>query len=190
MMRQTIDEYLDGALDAQARAALEQTLARDPAAAGLAAAMRTERAVRAAAYESYAPSPAEASALAAQILAAFEDEAAAPVGKIAPASSGKWLRYVSGIAAGLVLIISAFAAGRMTAAPATPSVLASGGNPTAAERTRVVVLDPNNEAQISEVREFASPDIANTYINNFVQRYSSRNMVAGGEDILGESGWR
>jgi anti-sigma factor RsiW len=189
MMRQTIDEYLDDMLDPASRAAVEQTLARDPAAAQLVATLRSERALRAAVYASYQPSPAEATALAATILAACENEAAAPVGRITPASSARWLRYASGIAAGLVLVIGAFAAGRMTVSPATPTI-ATGNPPTVTERIRVVVLDPNNEAQISEVREFASPDIANAYISNFVQRYSSRNMVAGGEDILGESGWR
>lgn len=122
MMRQTIDEYLDGMLDAQARASVEQTLARDPVAAELARSMQSERAIRAAAYESYIPSKAEASALAAQILAACEDRSAEPVGRITPRFNS-WMRYASGIAAAIAITLTAFGLGRMTAPAGMPTVI-------------------------------------------------------------------
>jgi anti-sigma-K factor RskA len=121
MMRQTIDEYLDGVLDAQARASVEQTLVRDPMAAELARTMQSERAIRAAVYESYAPSKAEASALASQILAACEDEAAEPVGRITPQRN--WVRYTSGVAAAIAVALTAFGLGRMTAPAGVPTVI-------------------------------------------------------------------
>jgi anti-sigma factor RsiW len=112
MMRQTIDEYLDGMLDAQGKAAVEQALARDPEAAAMARTLREERALRAAVYESYQPSRLEASALAAQILAACHEEAEAPVGRVGFPS---WVRMVSGIAAAVAIAIAAFGVGRVTA---------------------------------------------------------------------------
>jgi anti-sigma-K factor RskA len=114
MMRDMIDEYLDGALESAARADLERTLAADPAAAGLLKAMKAERATRAAAFASYAPAATEASAFAAQLLQACADDAAAPIAHIGPRH---WTRWVAGVAAALIVAAAAFSAGRMSAGP-------------------------------------------------------------------------
>ena len=115
MTRQTIDEYLDGALDAAAKSEVEMMVARDADAGRMMAQSKAERALRTAVYASYAPSKQEASSFAAQVLAACEDEALEPVGSI---GVWTWARRLTSIAAAIAVMAGVFLAGRMTA-PAT-----------------------------------------------------------------------
>jgi anti-sigma-K factor RskA len=107
-----LDEYLDGALSPDERAAVEAALRADAAAARRLELMQRERALRGAALAGYAPSSDEAEAAAVRIIAAMEDEAAAPVARIGPR---RWIRYAGAVAAAVVVLAGAFAAGRMTA---------------------------------------------------------------------------
>src|SRR5689334_15638200 len=111
-MRELIDDYLDDSLAPAARAEFEKTVGADGRAAGLLAQMKAERAVRAAAMNSYMPTAKESGALAAAVLAACEAEALAPVGRIGGQRAlTRWLA----VAAGLAIVIGAFSAGRMSA---------------------------------------------------------------------------
>jgi len=109
MLRERLDEYLDGGLAPADRRVLEALLAADPAAAGMLARMKAQRALRAAAYESYLPTAAESKALAERVLAEAYD---APVGFI-----HYWVRHRSAVAAALIIVVGIFATGRMTASP-------------------------------------------------------------------------
>jgi len=161
MERQTIDEYLDGTLNAAARNELERAVVQDPATAKLLSQMKADRALRSAVYASYAPSAAEASALAASALAACADEAAAPVGKIGPRS---WIRWGSAIAAGLALVVGAYDFGRMSAPVQTVEKVINVEVPNYS----VVVLAENGTPQ--EERKFASLDSRNTFVSDLMQR--------------------
>jgi anti-sigma-K factor RskA len=127
-MRQKMDEYLDGALDAAGRQEVEAASAQDVQAAALLARMKRERALRTATYESYAPSEFEAGELAATVMAACEEVAAEPVGRIGHTGHFYWTRRLAGVAAAVVIAATAFAGGRMSApqvasGPSTPSVV-------------------------------------------------------------------
>jgi hypothetical protein len=100
--RQRLDEYLDGVTAAGPA---------NPAEAKLLAAMKSERALRAAAFESHMPSAEESSRLAAEMMAA----AYAPVGRVGESP----LRKLVGVAAAIAVLAGTFAIGRMTASPAT-----------------------------------------------------------------------
>jgi len=112
MKRQAIEEYLDGALDAASRSSVEKAVAQDAQAGRMLADCQAERALREAVYASYAPSKQEASAFAAQVMAACEDDAAQPVGRI---GVWTWTRRLTGIAAAVVVMAGMFVAGRSTA---------------------------------------------------------------------------
>jgi len=107
MLREKFEDYLDGALSTAERAEVEQTASRDAKAAKLLAAMRSERALRAAAYDSYMPTAHEAHALASQLMAEARH---APVGHI-----GMWVRRGAAVAASIVIVTCAFVAGRGSA---------------------------------------------------------------------------
>jgi anti-sigma factor RsiW len=109
MLREKLDDYLDGTLSAAERAQAEAALARDPAAGKLLSRMRSERALRAAAYESYMPTTHEARSLAERVMAEAHD---APVGRV-----GYWVRRGAAVAAGLILVAGAFVAGRGSVMP-------------------------------------------------------------------------
>ncbi len=66
MIRQKLEEYLDGGLDEAERTAIDAQLRADTAAARLLAALQKQRAQRAAVYRTYAPSDAEARAMSAK----------------------------------------------------------------------------------------------------------------------------
>jgi anti-sigma factor RsiW len=103
MLRERIDEYLDGNLDAPGMRELEAVLAQDPAADKLRSQLKAERALRAAAYESYLPTRQEAHALATRVL----DEAYhTPLGRV-----GYWIRHGSAVAAAVLVVAGSFLAG-------------------------------------------------------------------------------
>jgi len=95
-------------MDAASQRQLEAVVAADPAEARLLARMKSERALRAAAYDSYMPSAAESRDLTARIMA----EAHAPVGRV-----GTWsqTRRWASVAAAIAVLVGTFAVGRMTA---------------------------------------------------------------------------
>ena len=106
MLRERIDEYLDGSLDPTAARELEAVMARDLAAAKLLSRIKAERALRTAAYESYLPTRQESEALAMRVL----DEAYhMPLGRV-----GYWIRHGSAVAAAVLVVAGSFLAGRIT----------------------------------------------------------------------------
>jgi len=174
MMRQTIEDYLDGELDAQGRSAVEQALATDAGARALLETLRAQRKLRTSVYESYMPSQDQAAALASQILAVCQDEAAAPIGKITPAS--RWLRYGTGIAAAIAVAVTAFGIGRMTA----PGGI-SGTQPNGAEKSSYVYVVPvkNLDESSPKVFRLASTEEAETKI---------RELQAPPEPLFADAG--
>ena len=104
---QKMDDYLDGALSAPDRLEVDALVAGDAEAARTLAAAKAQRALRAAAYESYAPTADESASLAGHILDACHN---APVGRI----EFSYRRY-AGIAAALLIMAGIFFAGRFTA---------------------------------------------------------------------------
>jgi anti-sigma-K factor RskA len=135
--RRRFDEYLDGSLDAASQRQLEATLAADPAEARLLARMKSERALRTVAYDSYMPSAAESRELTAQFMAA----AYAPVGRV-----GIWsqTRRWASVAAAIAVLIGTFAAGRMTAGTSTTSIASA-----ETKIYRVVYLDREGVRTVS-----------------------------------------
>ncbi len=104
MLREKLDVYLDGALSSPDRTEVETAVMRDPAAGKLLAGMRSERALRTAAYQSYLPTEQESRLLAAQVMAEARH---APVGRI-----GVFIRRGLAVAAGLAILAGAFMAGQ------------------------------------------------------------------------------
>jgi anti-sigma factor RsiW len=160
MQRQTIDEYLDGILDAAARSELERAILQDPTAAQLLSQMKAERALRGAVYSSYTPTAAHASALATQTLRLCADDAAATAGRILPSS----VRWGSAIAAGLALVIGAFSAGRFTAPAQTVD------RPVVQTVESHTVALVNESGVPQEERQFSSVDARNTFMAELNQR--------------------
>jgi len=138
MTTEILEDYLDGALDASGVAGVERAIASDSATAALLGKLRRQRELRAAAYASYMPSASEASDLAARVMA----EAHAPVGKIGPSR----VRWLSGIAAALVLMAGAFGVGRMTA-PETRIPVAMPGETMTKTEYQVVYIDKAGDMQ-------------------------------------------
>lgn len=154
MMRELLDDYLDGALPGPQRAEVERRLSAEPPAAALLTRMHAERALRRAALASFEATAEEAGQLAARTMAACDKRAT--VGYV-----GVWLRRGIAVAAALALVVGSFVMGRMTAtgAPAAPDAAAR--------------LDPQiiyrvmyfGETGEKEVREFASVDEASDFMN-------------------------
>jgi anti-sigma factor RsiW len=153
MMRNMLDAYLDGELQASEKAALEQSLATDTALAALLAKIKGERALRQAAFATYQPAAGEAAQFAARFLAAARRSG--PVGYVGP-----WIRQAAAVAAVLVLVGGGFAAGRMSGT-GRGSPVAQGVKPDAAVIYRVMYVDPNGDLQVPE---FSSVDEANEFI--------------------------
>ncbi|MGN6370676.1 MAG: anti-sigma factor family protein [Phycisphaerae bacterium] len=177
MIRQKLDEYLDDALEHDARAQLEQILASDPATASLLQQMKAERAVRAAALDQYAPTPAEAHALSASILAACHAAAHdAPAGRI-----GFWIKRTLGVAAVLAITAGAFALGRASAPqPASPAgnlSAQSSGGPNAATPASCYVLY-TDDGGLPQMKEFSSVDDAIA----FQKQHESVEIASGSFD--------
>lgn len=148
MIRQTLDEYLDGALTVGERADVDRLIASDPAAAKLLAQMKSERALRTAVFAGYEPSTGETHNLAASMLAACHD---APVGRI-----GIWIKRSLGVAAAVGILVGTFALGRFSA-PQT-KMMATAESSDAAAPTVFVLY--NDEAGEPQMKEFASVDEA------------------------------
>jgi anti-sigma factor RsiW len=167
IQRQTMDEYLDGVLDATAARELESAVAGDPAAARLLARMKSERAARAAAYASYTPTEQES----ARYAAAMMEAAYAPVGRI-----GLWsgVRRLAGVAAAIAVLAGTFYLGR-TSAPVN-TVATHELKPI----LRVVVTDAFGQIErISD--DFASEDEVREFIKGLNQsgvNYASIDIVS------------
>ena len=149
-VRQRFDEYLDGTMDAGSQRALEAAVAADPVQARLLTRMKSERALRAAAYDSYIPSATESRILAAQVMS----EAYAPVGRV-----GAWsqVRRWATVAAAVAVLIGTFAAGRITAS-------ASNSNTDGTKQAiyRVVYMDRDGVRSLSG--DIESEDDMKAYI--------------------------
>jgi anti-sigma factor RsiW len=148
MLRQKLDEYLDGALDPPTRREVEATLAADPAAAALLARLKSQRALREAAFDTYFPTPHESKALADRVLARAYDS---PIGHV-----GTWVRRGAAVAAAVAVVVGTFFLGRMTV---TPKVVTVPEPPHTVYN--VVWIDSFG---VQSVQDFASVDERNTFI--------------------------
>jgi anti-sigma factor RsiW len=126
MLRERMDEYLDGNLDAAAARDLEAVVAQDAGAAKLLSQVKAERALRTAAYDSYKPTRQEAAALSTRVL---DDAYHTPLGRV-----GYWIRHGSAVAAAVLVVAGSYLAGYMTA-------------PREARMREVRVLEPTHEAR-------------------------------------------
>ena len=149
-VRQRFDEYLDGTMDAGSQRALEAAIAANPAEARLLARMKSERALRSAAYDSYMPSAAESREVTSQLMA----EAYAPVGRVGAWSQTR--RWVS-VAAAVAVLIGTFAAGRMTTG--TPGTTTESGKQVV---YRVVYQDRDGVRTVSS--DLESEDEMKAYV--------------------------
>jgi anti-sigma factor RsiW len=170
MVRQKLDEYLDGALSASERAEVDRQLAADPALARMLSRMNAERSLRSAVYAGYEPSAEEARALAAKMMAVCADEATAPIGRI-----GIWVKRSLGVAAAAGIIAGSFALGRTTA----PRAGAATAMAAQVEVIRVLYSDDAGEPQM---KEFASMDDANAFCKDMNERHAEPVVVASGFD--------
>ncbi len=114
---ETLHEYLDGELSAQARAQVEAQIARDPALAALVHQLQQEQSLRRQVWESYIPADREAHQMAADCLAQLHDQTYAPL-KVSFASSGtlRQLRRLALAAACLLIGVGGYVAGRASSA--------------------------------------------------------------------------
>jgi len=168
MLRERIDEYLDGLLNPAGVRELEATLATDPKAAKLLSQMKAERALRTAAYESYRPTPVEASTMAMRLM----DEAYhTPVGRV-----GHWIRHGSAVAAAVLVVAGSFLAGQMTAPMRVVTI-------TQTPETRVVyrgvIEESRGTRQVSN--DLSTPEELDAY---FKSRGSPNAVVVG--DVRGK----
>ena len=150
MLRERLDEYLDGGLEPADRRELEAMLAADPAAAAMLARMKAQRALRAAALDTYLPTAHESKTLAQRVLSEAYD---APVGHI-----GYWLRRGAAVAAAIVIVVGTFALGRATA-PAQTEV-----------ETRTVYNVVYTDMGEQQVKEFATMEDRDTFVKELEQR--------------------
>ena len=136
--RRRLDEYLDGSLDAASQRELEAAVAADPGQARLLKSMKSERALRTAAYDSYMPSADESREFTAQFMAA----AYAPVGRVGVWSNAtRWV----GVAAAIAVLVGTFAAGRMSAGTSGTTIATANSSPV----YRVVYLDRDGVRTVS-----------------------------------------
>jgi anti-sigma factor RsiW len=169
-MRQMLDDYLDGTLYPAERAEVERQVAGDAAMARLLAAMKQERALRAAAYASFEPSKEESGIHVSRMMDAMTGSG--PAGYV-----GVWIRRGVAAAAAVALVAGSFAMGRVTAN--TPgNGQTDVANVQKAEPQvvyRVVYFADYGE---KEVREFASLDEANDFVNKLDTRRSEAQVAA------------
>jgi anti-sigma factor RsiW len=160
-MRERIDQYLDGSLNAAEREALEADMARDPSGTKLLLQMRSERSLRAAAYDSYMPTPFEARSLAQQMMA---EAYSRPAGRI-----GFWIRRGAAVAAGLIIVASAFVAGQGFSTTKTVTV---------SSEPKVVYNVVYYENGTTMVSEFDSLKERNDFVGELEQRGVTPVIVA------------
>jgi anti-sigma factor RsiW len=164
MLREKLDEYLDEGLDPAQRREVEALLASDPAAAAMLGRMKAQRALRAAAYESYLPTRLEAKTLADRVLVALYDT---PAGHI-----GYWLRHGAAVAAAVAILTGVFAMGRMTAPLRQVPVVET------RVEYNVVWFDAGG---VQQVQSFATQQERNKYLQQLEQQGVTGVAVA---DIL------
>ena len=130
---ETLHEYLDGELSAQARAQVEAQIASDPALAALVHQLQQEQSLRRQVWESYLPTKREANQMATDCLAQLHDQANAPL-KVSFALPGtlRQLRRLALAAACLLIGVGGYVAGRTSAGTATTA-------PNAGRSTQYVV---------------------------------------------------
>ena len=111
-----LEQYLDGELDSTESRILEEQLAGDAALAARVAALRSQRALRREAMETYQPTESEASALAKKMMEQFHLMEYAPLERLhAHEPALRWLKRSAVIAACLLIGVGSFLAGRQNA---------------------------------------------------------------------------
>jgi len=160
-----MEEYLDGELTPEATRALEADLQKDPAAARLLASLKTERAIRAAAYQSYQPTQAESARLAAKVMMT----ATAPVGFVGP----RWRRMVN-VAAGFIILAGTFATGYLVANSHSTET------PEAIVKMQYTVISYPLGTNEPQERVFDSVEQCNNYVKELEQNGSVVTSIAEG----------
>jgi anti-sigma factor RsiW len=154
--RKLLDQYLDGALPAGERAAVEQTLVSDARVSAMLTQLQGERAARAAALAGHLPTAEEARAQAESFLRMARLEAEAPVGRI---GRWNWAQRAVGIAAAAALVIGAFTLGRVTSpAAATVNGGVASGAPVADHPYTVVYWNSMGEPLVRQFGNSADVD--------------------------------
>ncbi len=156
--RPILDEYLDGQLASSQVAAVDQELRTNPSATQLVAQMRRERALRQAAFKGFEPSAAEAAHFAARCLAEFKDAQHAPIARIGPRTI---LRWSGAIAAGLILMIGCFMAGRTSVTTPAPVAV-------------IKYMGPNTNGDLAE---YTSPEELKNAWDKYVAAVQLQNNV-------------
>src|SRR4051812_25665695 len=118
-MRTILDDYLDGALAPAQRAELERQINADPAMARLLAAMKQERALRAAAYAPLNPPRDEPPPPPAHLSDPLPPHN--PAGSVGTQTSS-WFKRPLAAAPSLAIVAGSFAIGRITATPPTGTI--------------------------------------------------------------------
>jgi|GEM_PF-5932079 len=183
MTFEVLEQYLDGELSAEQRAAVERTVASDPRVAAMLAQAQDRRAARVAALKGYEPSSADAQALAEQILTACkagDGIAGSPV--IGRVGNFNTLKRIAAAVAVIALIGAAYGIGRVSAPVQTVEVIKE-------REVEVVKLVPGesktihrvvyvNSTGTTQTKEFADASEAAQYVQDLQQRYDTSTMVA------------
>jgi anti-sigma factor RsiW len=164
MLQERLDEYLDGGLDPAGQRDVEALLASDATAARMLAQMRAQRALRAAAYDSYLPTKLEAKTLAERALSAAYDT---PAGQV-----GYWVRRGAAVAAAVAVLVGTFAMGRTTASPRIVERVV-----THTEYNYNVAL-LGADGGVQQVRDFSSLEKRNDFIQQIDQQGATGVAVA------------
>lgn len=165
--RDILEQYLDGELPASEQARVQAAL-KDAPNADLLARLQSQRALRAAALQSYIPS--DASTATATLLAALHNDAhPAPIARIGPA----WLPRLASLAAVLAIAAGSFYLGHVTATPGTPPTgngngIASTNPATPVDGTYVVTIQRSDGTVLT--REFKTLDEARSYAQTLAQQ--------------------
>jgi len=169
--RNILDTYLDGQMAPADQARVDQELQADPAAAALLVQLRRERALRYVALKSYEPTPREAAQLAACWLADFSDAAMAPIARIGALTVRQW---ATAVAAGLLVLVGSFVAGRNSIHP----VVATAG-------IKYIMPSPNGE-----LVEYKSVEDVKTAWDRYVAVVQNQNssVQVADADILPSHG--
>lgn len=153
MTRQLLDEYLDGELAAEQRAQVEQALAQDADAKQLLAQLHAERAQRKLVFASYEPTEVEAHLGARDLLQEMRGS------RVRTILGSVWSNRISRIAASIVLMAGAFAAGQYSVSLNAKSNVIAVSNQ---DNSPWVVEYPNSDGQTVS-REFKDYDTANQF---------------------------
>lgn len=179
MTFEVLEQYLDGELGAEQRAAVERTVASDPRVAAMLAQAQSARAARVAALKGHEPSAADAQALAQQVLAACkagDGFADSPViGRVGNFSTLK--RFAAAVAV-IALIGAAYGLGRSNAPVQTVEKIVKVTEVVPGESKTIHRVVYVNSTGTAQTKEFADASEAAQYVQDLQQRNDTSTMVA------------